>query len=105
MGRSVLVPFLGRPARFPLGPFVLSELTGAPIAIWFAHKVDRRTVRMKIHEPMGVPPGNRRSRDERLEQAAQRYVSLLEDHVRIHPYEWFNFYDYWGLHDETRTDT
>ncbi len=101
LGRSVTVPFLGSPARFPLGPFVLSELTGAPLAIWFAVKQDRRSVRITVHEPFCIRPGNRRDRNERLEEALQRYVSLLEDTVRANPYQWYNFYDFWRLEDNT----
>ncbi|MBW2264018.1 MAG: glycosyltransferase family 2 protein, partial [Deltaproteobacteria bacterium] len=60
LGRSIIIPFLGTPARFPLGPFVLSELTGAPLAIWFAVKHDRRSVKITVHEPFNIRPGSRR---------------------------------------------
>jgi predicted LPLAT superfamily acyltransferase len=101
LGRSVKVPFLGSPARFPLGPFVLSELTGAPLAIWFAVKQDRRSVKITVHEPFHVRSGSRRDRNERLEEALRRYVSLLEDTVKAHPYQWYNFYDFWGLGNDS----
>ena len=35
---------------------------------------------------------------ERLEKAAElarEYTRRLEEVVRKHPYQWFNFYDYW----------
>ncbi len=99
LGRSVVVPFLGSPARFPLGPFVLSELTGAPLAIWFAVKQDRRSVKITVHEPFNIRPGNRRDRNSRLEEALKRYVALLESTVRQNPYQWYNFYDFWQLAD------
>lgn len=95
LGRSAEVPFLGTPARFPLGPFLLSELTGAPMAIWFALKENQRTVHITVHEPFHVRPGSRRDRQQRLEEALTRYVSLLEMTVRAHPYQWYNFYDFW----------
>lgn len=101
LGRSVVKEFLGSPARFPLGPFVISELTGAPMAIWFAAKVDRRTVRITVHEPFNVRSGTRRDRNERLEEALERYVTLLENTVRTHPYQWYNFYRFWELDEET----
>ena len=99
LGRSIALPFLGTPARFPLGPFVLSELTGAPLAIWFAVKKDRRSVQIQVHEPFNIRPGSRKDRNERLHEALGRYVSLLEDVVRQHPYQWYNFYDFWELGD------
>jgi predicted LPLAT superfamily acyltransferase len=88
---------MGSPARFPLGPFVLSELTGAPLAIWFADKVDRRSVKITVHEPFNIRSGTRRDRNERLEEALRRFVTLLEATVRENPYQWYNFYDFWEL--------
>ncbi len=101
LGRSVVVPFLGSPARFPLGPFVLSELTGSPMIIWFAFKQDRRTVRINGSEPFRVRPGTRKDRGERLEEAVMRYVRTLEDTVRGHPYQWYNFYRFWNVEGGT----
>jgi predicted LPLAT superfamily acyltransferase len=30
--------------------------------------------------------------------AIERYASLLEQHCRNDPYNWFNFYDFWRAH-------
>ncbi len=97
LGKSLAVGFLGDEAPFPLGPFVLAELTGAPVCIWFASKMDRRTVRIHVHEPMHVGPGPRSQRQARIEKALRAYVDLLEQTVRIHPYQWYNFYDFWKV--------
>jgi predicted LPLAT superfamily acyltransferase len=96
LGKSARVPFLGDDASFPLGPFVLAEVTGAPVCIWFAAKTDRRTVRVQVHEPITVGPGPRSGRDRRIRDALYRYVELLEQTVRNHPYQWYNFYDFWA---------
>lgn len=95
LGKSARVPFLGDDASFPLGPFVLAEVTGAPICIWFAAKTDPCTVRIQVHEPFSVGPGPRSERDDRIHAALHRYVDLLEQTVRIYPYQWYNFFDFW----------
>ena len=95
-GKSSPVTFLGAPASFSLGPFVLSEVTGVPIAPWFATKESGRRVTIEVHDPFGIEPGPRKTRGERMGSALARYAGLLEDHVRKHPYEWYNFYDFWG---------
>ena len=38
--------------------------------------------------------GDHRSEDIRL--WTQRYADRLEHYARLAPYNWFNFYDFWG---------
>jgi hypothetical protein len=53
-------------------------------------------VRVQVHEPITVGPGPRSGRDRRIRDALYRYVELLEQTVRNHPYQWYNFYDFWA---------
>ena len=39
--------------------------------------------------------GPRSGRKARLEAVMRRYASLLEAEMRAHPYDWFNFFDFW----------
>jgi predicted LPLAT superfamily acyltransferase len=34
-------------------------------------------------------------RSARVDEAMRQFVSTLEQTVREHPYQWFNFYDFW----------
>ena len=38
-GHVIAVPFLGREARFPVGPFLLAAVTGAPLIATFSLQV------------------------------------------------------------------
>jgi predicted LPLAT superfamily acyltransferase len=38
---------------------------------------------------------NAAARDAHIKQAVQTYVVWLEELCRAHPYNWFNFFDYW----------
>ena len=51
--RSLRVPFLGRPAPFPEGPFVLASLLECPVYLLFCFKIDGR-YRMFL-EPFADP--------------------------------------------------
>ncbi len=51
-----------------------------------------------ISEQLGA---NRQERTTAIEIGMTRYVTRLQDLVRKHPYNWFNFYDFWQ--DESTT--
>ena len=38
----------------------------------------------------------RENRDKMIYTAMERYVGILEQIVKEQPYQWFNFYDFWG---------
>jgi lauroyl/myristoyl acyltransferase len=86
---DVVIPFFGRPAPFPLGPFLLARAARVPIVPAFCvlDRGHRYTVR--VAKPMRVERGEE-------EAAARAWVGSLEDVVREHPTQWFNFFDVWA---------
>ncbi len=95
-GKAVEVPFLGRLARFPTGPYLLAAVLGCPVFLAFGlyEPPDRYHV---VYEPFAdkitLPRGPERG--AALREAVTRYVARLEAHCRAHPWNWFNFYDFW----------
>ena len=87
--RDVRAPFFGRPAPFPLGPFVLARASGAPIVPAFCVLGPDHRYTITLHEPFTVKAGGEAD-------ALARWVGVLEHAVREHPTQWFNFYDIWG---------
>ncbi|HEY5019655.1 MAG TPA: hypothetical protein VII17_01420, partial [Steroidobacteraceae bacterium] len=39
---------------------------------------------------------SRAERAAAIDAAVRRYASLLEQHCRSDPYNWFNFFDFWA---------
>jgi len=88
------VPFLGAPARFPLGPFRMAAMLRCRVL--FMAGLHLGSNRYALHfEPFAdfSAPG------ASPELALEAYVACLERHCRAAPYNWFNFYDFW---DEAR---
>jgi Kdo2-lipid IVA lauroyltransferase/acyltransferase len=85
---DVRIPFFGRPALFPLGPFLLARAAGVPVVPAFCVLDRRYRYAVRIAAPIAVGPGEE-------EQAARAWVAQLEGVVREHPTQWFNFYDVW----------
>jgi lauroyl/myristoyl acyltransferase len=87
------LPFLGAPAPFPSGPFVLARLAGAPVIPVFAPRLGRRHYRVEIGRPVDVP---RAARDPgSLDRVMGEIVAQLEEAVRRHPWQWFQFAPFW----------
>jgi len=99
-GRVATASFLGRPARFPLGPFLLAGLLGCPVLLSLCLRTgDARyeTVVKPLTQGEAVPRAERENRARELLEAYARY---LEEACCRAPRQWFNFYDFWDLPGE-----
>jgi predicted LPLAT superfamily acyltransferase len=93
--RSATLDFLGASAEFPAGIWQLAALLKAPVISCFGiySGANRYDLYFElISEQLGT---NREDRAEAISAGMTRYVARLEDLVRKHPYNWFNFYDFW----------
>ncbi|TNF35216.1 MAG: glycosyltransferase family 2 protein [Gammaproteobacteria bacterium] len=88
------VPFLGFPAPFPQGPFILAALLECPVYLLFALKHGKQ-YRISLEPFADILPLPRRERAVLLERYAARYAERLAAHCRRTPYQWFNFHDVW----------
>ncbi len=92
---GLAVPFFGRPAPFPLAPWQLATVLGAPVVLAFGlYRGGNRydLVFESFSEGEQVPRPRRKARIAAL---IAGYAARLEHHARSAPYNWFNFYDYW----------
>jgi len=85
---SVAVPFFGRMQPFPVGPFKLAQLAGAPIVIAVTRRIGYRRYAVDIPPVIELAKG----RDEEAVRAAVAQAAKeLENFVRSHPTQWFHF--------------
>ena len=92
----VQVPFLGRPAPFPTGVFRMAAVLRRPVLMMAG--LYRGGNRYEVHFDM-LADFTHVARDERaarIEQAVACYATRLEQYCRMAPYNWFNFYNFWG---------
>jgi len=87
--------FLGKPAPFPAGPWLLAATLGVPVLLCFGLYLGGRRYRL-VFEPFAerveIP---RQARTAALDELVARYAARLEHYARAYPYNWFNFHDFW----------
>ena len=98
-GRQVRVDFLGQPAAFPQGPWLLAGLLKCPVNLLFCLKREGRY--RVILEPFAEAVIWRRSdRDQVIAHWAGRYAERLGHYCLEAPQQWFNFYPFWKTDDD-----
>ncbi|MDD0973672.1 glycosyl transferase [Pseudomonas fontis] len=98
-GRSVQADFLGQPAAFPQGPWLLAGLLKCPINLMFCLKREGRY--QVTLEPFAEAIEWRRSqREQVIAEHAARYAARLGHYCLQAPYQWFNFYPFWKTDDD-----
>jgi predicted LPLAT superfamily acyltransferase len=97
--RSVYADFLGKPAPFPEGPFILAHLLRCPVYLLFCVRENGgyRIFLELFDERLELPRANRH---EVLQDIVERYARRLEHHCVLAPTQWFNFFDFWLQADQ-----
>jgi predicted LPLAT superfamily acyltransferase len=95
----VTASFLGAPARFPAGPYVLAALLHCPLYfLCSVHEGDGYVVHFeRLAESISLP---RAERAARLAVHAANYARALEAMLARAPLDWFNFFDFWKQGDD-----
>ena len=93
--RTVPVRFLGGEAQLPAGPWIFASALEAPVILAFSlyRGGNRYDVAFELMSTRVELP--RARREEALQRYAQDYADRLTHFLRLAPYNWFNFYDYW----------
>lgn len=92
--RVAMANFLGAPAPFPVGAYILASVLQCPVYLLFSLRCNGRP---EVHfellrESVKLP---RKDRDGALTELAAAYAARLEYHTLRAPLQWFNFYDFW----------
>ena len=85
--KTALVDFMGKEARFPLGPFELVSRFKIPCLFVYGLKKTAKHYQFYAFDGPENP--------KNAETVLDAYKTALEKIVRKYPTQWFNFYDFW----------
>ena len=98
-GKNIMIPFLGKEAPFSYGIFYLVSLLNAPVYFIFGLRRGDLSIKpkynMHVHKntlSFDCPRGERIKRTSLL---ASSFAELLEKYSKKHPFQWYNFHDFW----------
>ena len=106
--RVVWADFLGKPAPFPQGPFMLASVLEAPVYLIFGLRDDQsKHPHFDVYfehfsDGIQLP---RATRQQSLQQVVQQYANRLQHYTMKAPLQWYNFFNFWELsknHDEDK---
>ena len=96
-GRNIRLDFLGKPASFPQGPFILASLLKCPVYLLFCVKEKKGySIHFDLFAEKILLP--RKTREEALRNVTEAYARRLEYFAVRYPLQWYNFFDFWYEH-------
>jgi predicted LPLAT superfamily acyltransferase len=90
----VKVSFLGEEAPFPFSAFKIASAAGVPIVALFTYKTGYDSYELKVARIIRIHENLGRSGKSYLPYV-EEFIEELEMFVKIHPYQFFNFYNMW----------
>lgn len=89
--KTLTAEFLGKPARFPQGPFSLASRLHVPVSFVFALKESLFHYHFFATEAIEYKSSGNALPEEVLAQ----FVEAMTEKVRHYPSQWYNYYDFW----------
>ena len=90
--KTMLCNFLGEPAPFPAGPFVLAATFKVPVSFVFAFKETSTHYHLYASRPgqyQALP------KLQVMETMLQDFAAATEEKAKRYPEQWFNYYNFW----------
>lgn len=90
--KIITTEFLGKPARFPMGPFLLALTFKVPVSFVFAVKESNShyhffaTASKIYNDPV---------RSVALQEMLGDFSNEMEKKVKKYPEQWYNYYNFW----------
>ena len=85
--KSLTSEFLGAPAIFPAGPFLIASRLNVPVVFVYVMKEPN------LHYHLYARESHTKQRDEK--GLLNAYIESVESILSKYPLQWFNYFDFW----------
>jgi KDO2-lipid IV(A) lauroyltransferase len=93
MGGGITIEFFGRLTEFPMGPSLISHITGAPMVPTFVVLNGEGRYQPIVFEP--IFPENTGDRRSDVKRSVNKVARVIERFIREYPDQWYMFYPFW----------
>lgn len=100
--KTVAVPFLGKEALLPQGPWLLAGLLKAPVNTLFCSKING-SYRLHLSRLTTEVCWQKNNRSEVVREYARQFADCMAQECAVAPLQWFNFYDFWNDRNDQNT--
>lgn len=90
--KTMTMDFLGKKARFPMGPFVLASRFKVPISYVFAVKENNLHYHLFASK---LKTYQYTDKENVMQEMLAEFAKEMEIKVKQYPEQWFNYYDFW----------
>lgn len=90
--KTISVPFLGKQASFPLGPFSVVTMRGLDTLAVNVMKTSTKSYKIFV-TPLKYD--KEAPRKQQIKELAEAYVTELERIIKLYPEQWYNFFEFW----------
>jgi KDO2-lipid IV(A) lauroyltransferase len=94
-GTGRTMPFFGKTASFPIGPFRIAQSSGAPVFPVFVLQEEDGRYRTIVEEAIRVPRERGAAADEAVVAGLATFVARMEATIRAYPTQWYRFSRFW----------
>ncbi|MDO4728119.1 MAG: lipid A biosynthesis acyltransferase [Bacteroidota bacterium] len=85
--KTIEADFLGKKAKFPLGPFLIASKLRVPVVFVYVMKENNKHYHLYARRAV--------SANKNPQVLLDSYISNLEGMIEKYPLQWFNYFDFW----------
>lgn len=99
--KVIIQDFLGKPAPFPYGTFLIPMLLKCPVYYMFGMR-SRTSIfnpkqRLYIEKSAVNNNCSRSEKENNIKALCAEFANKLEKYAIMYPYQWYNFYNFWNV--------
>jgi predicted LPLAT superfamily acyltransferase len=89
-------PLLGSLANMPQGPFRMAAILRCPVVFMVGLYLGGNRYQIHFEKLADFSQVAKGQRQAEMQRATECYAALLDKYCRRAPYNWFNFFNFWG---------